>query len=176
MFIDINKIGSSPVDFDHRFTLPPLEVEGWDRVAVRELRLRGSAVRGDRGVEFAAHLAGRLQLRCGRCLEPYENLIAADFDLVIVPEAVEFGSGEIELTEEDLELFYAEEGKAHLAEIAREQLYLNLPLKPICHEDCQGLCPTCGGNRNRIQCGCRTEAEDPRLAPLAEIRKRLRQS
>ena len=69
--------------------------------------------------------------------------------------------------------YLAEGGRAELDVIASEQIYLNLPLKPLCREDCQGLCPTCGANRNRLKCGCRSEELDPRLAPLLELKKKL---
>ena len=43
----------------------------------------------------------------------------------------------------------------------------------LCRPDCRGLCPTCGVDRNRLECACRTEEPDPRLAPLLEIRRKL---
>jgi uncharacterized protein len=53
-----------------------------------------------------------------------------------------------------------------------EQLYLGLPLKPICSPDCRGLCPSCGANRNTDPCDCADEPIDPRLAPLLRFRQR----
>ena len=50
-----------------------------------------------------------------------------------------------------------------LGEVMREQFYLALPMKPLCREDCQGLCPVCGINRNRETCTCQAEWVDPRL-------------
>ncbi len=48
----------------------------------------------------------------------------------------------------------------------REQFYLALPMKPLCREDCQGLCVVCGANLNRATCDCKLEWDDPRLAAL----------
>jgi uncharacterized protein len=90
-----------------------------------------------------------------------------------VSEASEFGVGEMRLAAEDATLFYADRGRVDLREIAREQIHLNLPLKPVCHAGCAGLCPTCGANRNRIECSCRPAEGDPRLAPLLALKKKM---
>ena len=52
----------------------------------------------------------------------------------------------------------------------REQLYLALPMKPLCREDCKGLCPNCGTNWNRGTCDCKQGWEDPRLAALNKLK------
>jgi uncharacterized protein len=56
-----------------------------------------------------------------------------------------------------------------LAEVMREQFYLAMPMKPLCKPDCQGLCPVCGGNRNRERCACRADWVDPRMEPLKKL-------
>jgi len=172
MFIDVNKLGSEPHAFDKRFRLPAAAIEGVVGVQVGEVRLRGMARRGSRGVELEARIDASITLDCSRCLNPYETLVSREFSLILVPDAVEFGVGETQLSEEDLDLFYATDGKAHLASVAAEQVFLNVPLKPVCRVDCQGLCPACGVNRNRLECACPSDALDPRLAPLLEIQKR----
>jgi uncharacterized protein len=52
----------------------------------------------------------------------------------------------------------------------REQFYLALPMKPLCREDCKGLCPICGVNRNRETCSCRSEWVDPRMEALRKLK------
>ena len=59
-----------------------------------------------------------------------------------------------------------------LGEVMREQFFLALPMKPLCRPECKGLCPICGANRNRQECGCREEWVDPRLAGLKNLLKR----
>jgi uncharacterized protein len=54
----------------------------------------------------------------------------------------------------------------------REQFYLALPMKPLCSEACHGLCPVCGTNLNRGTCDCKRDWDDPRLAPLRELRSK----
>ena len=54
-------------------------------------------------------------------------------------------------------------------DLLREQFYLALPMKPLCREECQGLCPQCGVNRNVEACQCSTRWDDPRLAALKAL-------
>jgi uncharacterized protein len=176
MYIDINKIGPEGYRLDRVLDLAELEGGEDEHIRILEARLRGRAERGKRGVDLSANLHSRVELDCCRCLEPFESTISADFSLTIVPEAAEFGAGEIEIDDEDASLFYAPEGKADLGVIAAEQILLNMPLKPVCDPGCKGLCPTCGVNRNKIECDCRSEAIDPRFAPLLDLKQRMSDS
>jgi uncharacterized protein len=134
------------------------------------VRLVGRAYNGPRGVEFEAVLEALVRLECSRCLDPFDTPVRSEFFLVVVSKAAEFGIGEKRVELEDTVLFYADRGKVDLRDIAREQTHLNLPLKPVCRADCAGLCPTCGANRNRIECTCPRADVDPRLAPLLELK------
>jgi uncharacterized protein len=173
MFIDIYKIDPDGLSFDEPVLGGDRQGEVADDARVVEARMTGTAEPGERGVDLRAHLAARVELECSRCLERFECTISSDFYLNLVPDGAEFGVGESEVSEESASLFFASEGRADLAQIAAEQVNLGLPLKPVCREDCKGLCPTCGVNRNRIECGCRDEDVDPRLAPLLDFKKRL---
>jgi uncharacterized protein len=176
MFIDINKIGPEGVHFDERVRPTLSGATGEDRVQVIEARLRGEVVPGSRGAELTARLEARVGLRCSRCLGACDAPIDAEFGLIVVrvePQPPP-GESESEVDEEDIDLFLAPDGRIDLGAIVREQIYLNLPLKPLCEPQCAGLCPTCGVDRNRIECDCVAEAVDPRLAPLLEFKRRAR--
>ena len=53
-----------------------------------------------------------------------------------------------------------------LEPLARDAVLLELPLAPLCREDCAGICATCGADRNVAPCGCDVAAPDPRWAAL----------
>jgi uncharacterized protein len=59
-------------------------------------------------------------------------------------------------------------GLLDLAPLVRDACILELPLAPLCSEDCRGLCPECGVNRNIEQCAC-APGGDPRWAVLASL-------
>ena len=111
-----------------------------------------------------------LELTCSRCLEPYTMPVDASFDVRYLPASQVTGGEEREVAEEDLDTSVYRDDQINLDEVLREQFYLALPMKPLCREDCAGLCPRCGTNRNTGTCSCATEFEDPRLAPLRSLK------
>jgi uncharacterized protein len=113
-----------------------------------------------------------LELDCSRCLDGFAVPIDASFDLLYVPATAAQGSEEKEIEEDDLDTAYYREGVIDLADLVREQLYLTLPMKPLCQEGCRGLCPACGTNLNSGTCNCAPAWEDPRLAPLKALARK----
>ena len=112
-----------------------------------------------------------LELPCSRCLELFRFPVDAPFDIRFLP-AAELGAGEErEVPEEDLETSYYKDDQIDLNDLLREQFYLALPMKPLCREDCKGLCPQCGTNLNAGTCDCSPVWEDPRLAPLKALKR-----
>jgi uncharacterized protein len=118
-------------------------------------------------------LAGRVQttleLPCSRCLEPFLWPVDAEFDLRYHPRAQNSGEGEREIEEDDLATAFYDNDEIDLGQLMLEQFYLSLPMKPLCADDCAGLCPVCGTNLNRSTCQCDRNWKDPRLAPLKAL-------
>ena len=112
-----------------------------------------------------------LELPCSRCLEAYTIPVDAAFDLRYQPHSHNIGEGEREIEEDDLTTAFYENDEIDLGQLMREQFYLALPMKPLCRDDCRGLCPICGANLNRETCDCKRDWEDPRLAVLKTLKK-----
>jgi uncharacterized protein len=112
-----------------------------------------------------------LELPCSRCLEPYRLPVNAPFDLRYLPATEASTEAEREVEEEDLETSYYRDDQIDLNELLREQFYLALPMKPLCREDCKGLCVHCGTNRNTGPCNCAAEWVDPRLSALKALKR-----
>jgi len=132
------------------------------------------------GLEFEIHkdkekfrLAGtakaELELVCSRCVEPYRLVVDAPFDLRYLPASTASTEAEREVEDEDLETSYYRDDRIDVNELLREQFYLALPMKPLCRDDCRGLCPQCGTNLNASTCACAPASEDPRLAILKDL-------
>lgn len=172
MFIDINKIEPEGLSFERSLEPGFLGDRPGEDVRVERASLSGTAVKTGRGVELRARLDAIVGLSCSRCLERFDYVICRDFFLVLVADAVEFSPRDgAAVSRADTTLYYTRDGKAALTDIASEQLYLHLPLKPICRRDCRGLCPRCGAELNRQPCDCDRSDIDPRLAPLLELKK-----
>ena len=72
--------------------------------------------------------------------------------------------------EDDLTTAFYENDAIDLGQLMREQVYLSLPMKPLCRDDCRGLCPVCGTNLNLSVCHCAREWDDPRFAALKALK------
>jgi uncharacterized protein len=118
------------------------------------------------------HLRTELELPCSRCLEPYRFAVDADFDQRYLPASGVSTDPDREVQEDDLETSYYSDDQIDLAELMREQFYLALPMKPLCRDDCRGLCPQCGTNLNTGTCDCSPVWDDPRLAALKAIKEK----
>jgi uncharacterized protein len=120
-------------------------------------------------IRLRAHFDGNFEQLCARCLDPVQQPLSGDFDLIFRPEGVDAEAGEHAITEDETEIGYYEESGLLLEDAVREQVLLNLPGRSLCREDCQGLCPHCGANRNLASCECSEKPADPRWGALAGI-------
>src|SRR5258706_197945 len=121
---------------------------------------------------LVGRLRTELELSCSRCVEPHRFPIDAEFDQRYLPSSQATTEVEREVEENDLETSYYAEDQIDLNELMREQFYLVLPMKPLCLEDCKGLCAHCGTNLNTGACDCAPLWEDPRLATLKALKGR----
>jgi uncharacterized protein len=115
------------------------------------------------------------ELFCARCLEPFPFATRSRFTLRYLPRPADFGAPdeEVEVADEELDLDYYDERSVPLETIAQEQVQLSLPMKPLCEEDCQGLCPNCGTNLRSGSCDCAVKVVDSRFDSLRGIRDQL---
>ena len=117
----------------------------------------------------ARHFEGNFEQLCARCLEPVRQPLSGTFDLIFRPGGVDAEPGERAITEDETEIGYYEQSGLLLEDAVREQVLLTLPGRTLCREDCKGLCPHCGINRNLATCECVEKPVDPRLSVLAGI-------
>jgi uncharacterized protein len=129
---------------------------------------------GPVAADVSAHRAGgkilvsvavrsEFSLPCSRCLEETGLAISGEMRYLFVSRgalAAEDGD-DAEIIEID-----AFDAEIDLAPCVWEVLVLNLPERVLCREDCLGLCPVCGADRNAVDCGCGADTTDPRLEVL----------
>ncbi len=174
MFIDINTIGSDGITFDRALKLHGLEGPSREKLPDVDAQIQGSVVPAPGGADLVARVGATVPLTCSRCLETFPWDVRMDLAWKVLRQAVEDGAASEDAEADDeASVLIAPEGKIGLEDLATEQVYLNLPLKPVCSDGCKGLCPTCGSNRNLGACACEPQASDPRLAPLLQFRKKM---
>jgi uncharacterized protein len=111
-----------------------------------------------------------LKLQCVRCLKEFSYPMSSTFELTLLPLKESAPAEETELGEEDMESNFYQGGEILLSEIACEQIFLEIPFKPLCQEDCKGLCPTCGKDLNLGPCGCVKEEFGSGFSALKKLK------
>lgn len=125
---------------------------------------------GDR-ILVRAELVGEATLVCSRCLTSFTEPLSVSFEEEFVPEGSVEADSEEEQEESDRTVTEYSGDEIDLSEPLRDNILLELPMKPLCDEDCKGICPRCGTNLNQAECTCAdsSEAVDPRLAALKDL-------
>jgi uncharacterized metal-binding protein YceD (DUF177 family) len=158
LFIEVNKIAPGGLEIDGPLSLPPVRQSVGDSAPVAEVGLAGWFERAGADVTFRGRVKATVTLACSRCLLPFQQKLDGVFHLI-------FRAGPLPLSrrddDEDFALTPFDGQRIDLDELATEQIYLLLPLKPLCRSSCKGLCPRCGANRNLAECGCPRDPEGP---------------
>lgn len=124
-----------------------------------------------RGIEVSVqgHISGSLELTCDRCLESFEFKIDEDFKVLLLPKGSLNLHEEKELSSEELEVSFYENSFISFFNILQEEIFLALPYRMLCREDCKGLCPTCGTNLNEKICECSKIKKSSPFAALKNL-------
>lgn len=176
LLIDVPHIPPEGIALDEELEAAALHLEGDREVSLRPGgRLRGHVeLMEGTTVHVRGRLDGVVETDCARCLDRYPVTLEEELDLFFLPRDAGQPAEqeeEVELDDRDVVVGYYDGDRLDLGEVLREQVLLGLPLKPLCRDECLGLCPTCGRNRNRSDCGCAPAEEpvDPRLEPLRRL-------
>ena len=168
MIIELASVGKTPKKVANVFTRDEIDLEG-EAILTGEVLFEGSIHSDDRGVHLTGSIKCELGVDCVRCLEPVITAFDFEFEDLFVDESLEGTVDEAEVTGDALIESLVCDGAIDISEVVREQLLLELPEQVFCSEDCKGLCPKCGVNRNLIDCSCENKEIDPRWAALQNL-------
>ena len=161
---------------DYPISAPAGELTGLLRedsaAVIRALKpLTGSVrlMRTQHSVFVRGQLQSRLEVECGRCLEPAELGIRFQVEAEYFPEVDIMTGAGLPKPEDDLAFTIDQNHELDLTEAVRQHLLLEIPMGIVCREDCRGLCPGCGANLNEGECGCAEEVPDERLSVLKQL-------
>ena len=116
-------------------------------------------------IELNATCKVSYRTRCARCLKELDGECAIEFNRPVATK--------LESDNEDEEyLLVSENSSIDIDEAISEELLLSLPLRSLCSEDCKGLCPKCGCNKNEKECSCTLKEPDPRWAALRDFKSK----
>ncbi|MED4780652.1 YceD family protein [Brevibacillus choshinensis] len=133
---------------------------------ITPVEAKGEAVQLGNLYYVKGDLKADVDFICARCLNPFTHHASVAFSETFAPE-----DDPILREDEDSDILPLEGDEIQLDSLLQEDFLLAMPIFPLCEEDCKGLCPTCGVNRNEVACICTNERIDPRLAGLADLFK-----
>lgn len=173
MQIWLEQVREEPLAWKEAVVVDSSEVESPDLVALSPVECSGRIVFADPGFLFTADLSYEQTLACTRCLAQFVEKLEPVIELLVVEGKDLVEDEERELGARDLGVWQVEGDKFRTEPVLVEQVQLNVPMKPLCREDCRGLCPKCGADLNAGACGCDREVVDPRWSGLAALREQL---
>ena len=173
MFLSIKEMERRTLRFQEIFQPGHIDFSAEELEQVSPLEAQGTAT-------LLAHTEGEVRLQCSytvtmgsacdRCLGQARFPLSGKLDLFYRPISFIAKEEEVEIDEGEAEIgFYEGEG-IELEDVLREQILLALPMQRVCKEECQGICPHCGKNRNEGACECASEIAEPRWEALRNIR------
>jgi len=126
-------------------------------------------LRTDRGILARGRLNTEVEVTCSRCLSLFRCPVAINIEEEYFPTTDVVSGARLSLPEESCSFTIDEHHILDLSEAIRQYALLSIPMKPLCREDCAGLCPHCGHNLNLGSCHCLSEATDPRWFQLGKL-------
>ena len=172
MNIDLRTTHQRPRDF--KYALKP---NWWRRDLVDDqilgldgpLDVQISIRRSGKKYTLDGKLTGNVHVRCDRCLEHFHTNIESKFRLDLVHASEEISQEKVELLPEDMSINFITSEEINLDNIVREQVYLSLPMKLLCKDDCPGLCSLCGCNLSVERCDCHRTKGHPGFFEVESI-------
>jgi len=123
---------------------------------------------------FEAAVDTVMRLQCSRCLTEFQQADRVDIELVVRQRSSPEQDMDAEFVDSEAEAFLIDGDVIDPGEIILQELLLNVPMKPLCNEDCPGLCPTCGRPKSSPECTCSEERRvDPRWAALEQLKEKI---
>lgn len=163
---DINRDGTE-LDLTEEVTISE---EGNEQSVPVSAQLR--AFRDGASVIVTGKVHSEIELHCSRCLENYTTGIDSDVNITYLPETESKDIPEThKLSEAELNTGYYTDDIIDISDLLSELVSINVPIKPLCSEECKGLCSHCGTNLNKGRCDCTDEVIDERWSKLKSLLK-----
>lgn len=167
----LEEIRQGPVSWDETVELEAKTFERPELLRLTPIECAGEVRYAEPDYVFRGRIRYGQELQCTRCLEPtLQDMDIETHYLLVTGDGATADAEELELDSDDLGVVQLEDDELDTEPLVREQIQLNVPMKPLCRDDCAGLCPQCGANLNEGSCSCAREPADPRWAALAGLR------
>ena len=153
-----------------------LELQSQEIAFPEPIRVHLTVTKVEAGVTVRGEILCHIETECFRCLKTFEQDIPAEIGLLFERREKTSYEQWVGSPDDDLKVIPPEECLIDIGEAVREALLLELPMKLICSEECAGLCPICGTDRNASTCDCDDARPTSAWAALEELKESLMNS
>ena len=150
--LNVGFLIKSPIGTSRDFNFDYEKMRLGEDLIVREFNGTARFDRTPQGLLVQGDFSAQADLECVRCLEPFPQSLAWSFT-----DLYAFDKRSIS----ESNLLVPEDAHIDLEPLLREYALLEFPISPVCKPDCKGLCPVCGENLNKTDCGHRPESDSP---------------
>lgn len=173
MYIDVERLKQEKnftQTYNFQLDLPHFML-GQEKIKfIKPVSVSFNATFTKKDVSVKGSITAQIERICHRCLDNFIQVFEIPFEERFVTANQYNELTEKEKIQEDINWY--KHGKINIEPLIEQALYLQLPMKAVCKEDCLGLCMKCGSNLNLKKCGCKDEDIDPRLAVLQQLLKK----
>jgi uncharacterized protein len=172
MKIDILNLKDGTTEYFEKLDSSALDLSGLDCILKGSLDAHTIVEKSGNKVKITIDTAFALTLKCSRCLEDFDRSFSTSDTYFVRPGHEE--EPEKYLSEEDVYTIFAATQEVDTVPLIRDALILSIPMKPLCNEDCKGICPVCGANLNLQTCSHREGTSDSEWQKILEdIKKKI---
>jgi uncharacterized protein len=158
--INVGFIMHQEVGYSHEFPFDFEKIQVADDLTLRDLHGAALVGRTPQGLIVQGGFTGETSLECVRCLKQFTHPLGWE-----LTELYAFGPKSVS----DSELLLPEDAQIDLAPLMRDYALLEVPINPICKQDCKGLCPVCGQDLNIRDCGHRPHEDESPFSALKNL-------
>jgi len=158
--INVGFIMHQEVGYSHEFPFDFEKIQIADDLTLRHLQGAAQVGRTPQGLIVQGGFSGETSLECVRCLKQFSHPLVWE-----LTELYAFGPRSLS----DSELLLPEDAQIDLAPLMRDYALLEVPINPICKQDCKGLCPVCGQDLNLRDCGHRPHEDESPFSALKNL-------
>ena len=149
------------IDVDGFVTLSDTDFLGETYRFNAPVKVKGHISNNGKSLILKALCTGQMDTQCARCMKDITVPVEFEIDENLVRKGDEVS--------EDDDVIVFEDTGIDIDDIAANSFLMNIEGKYLCQEDCKGLCPQCGADLNKGECGCQEKAVDPRWSALVDI-------
>jgi uncharacterized protein len=161
MLIDVDRIPEEGLNISKDFEFFTEDLVEESAVFLKPVHVDAAIKKIGEELLIKGQITTTLNFVCCRCLTPFEFPVDSGFDLIYLPEELEVAKEHLE--QDDMNRLFYYKRNLDLKEVILEQLNLTFPLRPLCSQGCQGICPVCGKLIQEDKCSCTAKGSDRRL-------------